>query len=261
MNEHSPERLEQILSRADPPPIFYRYRPPGEFALREVTSTQVYATKVEDLNDPHEFRAPVSMCLNDLQKAYRDLLLHNGTDRDSALRESESVTRDQLELVLNGFNQRCQSSGLVCGTSDPRSNRMWAYYAGSHRGICIGYDSQHPPFCYARKVIYADPDGPLDLLGAIRRDPMLISDHISCRKGAEWAFENEYRIPVSAIAPNHPRLFPVPPEAIVEIRLGVNITPEFRDKVVAAAGKSLPHARLIQMGCDHRYFRLTETEI
>ncbi len=76
---------------------------------------------------------------------------------------------------------------------------MWAYYAGGHKGICVGYSTQFAPFSIARKVIYRDPDGPLDLMDILSKDPTLLSDHVSCRKGAEWKFEEEFRIPIGPI--------------------------------------------------------------
>src|SRR5438105_3589078 len=138
---------------------------------------------------------------------------------------------------------------------------MWAYYGDSHKGICIGYSTAYPPFSVARQVAYRDPDGSLDLLETLEKDPTMLSDLVSCRKGAEWGFEQEFRIPIGPIPNDHTRLLPIAPEAIVEIRLGLKIPIEFRGDVLAAARKLPRPPRIIEMGCDYDKFSLTETEI
>jgi hypothetical protein len=105
------------------------------------------------------------------------------------------------------------ASGLICATSDPASNRMWAYYGDSHRGVCIGYSTAFFPFRIARAVRYADPDpdAPLDLLDTLKIAPLLLSDNVSCRKGTEWAFEKEYH--TGGTLPKRPHAAPADPSA------------------------------------------------
>ena len=90
---------------------------------------------------------------------------------------------------------------------------------------------------------------------------MLLSDHLSCRKGTEWDFEQEYRIPVGPFHSDHTRLLPILKNAIMEIRLGAKINSDFKASVLAAVKSYPTKPRIIQMGCDHQTFRLTETEI
>lgn len=71
------------------------------------------------------------------------------------------------------------------GTRDLVSVRMWAYYAQSHRGICIGYRTNFLPFCFAMGVNYEDPTQPLDVLATLEGDATLMADHVSLRKGKE----------------------------------------------------------------------------
>jgi hypothetical protein len=47
----------------------------------------------------------------------------------------------------------------------------------------------------------------------------------------------------------------------VEIRLGTKIQPDFKARVLDAVKSYPTKPRIIQMGCDHQTFRLTETLI
>lgn len=258
-------REEQILTRqltkAKPPPVLYRYRRPIDSTLRELATPEVHVTAVDDMNDPFEYRAPLSIDPEKLRTAFsiyaqREL----GMSPEAAKKETDTIGEIEADHVRRKFDAIRTASGVICTSSDPRSTRMWSYYGDSHRGVCIGYSSAAPPFRLARAVSYVDPEGPLDLLDALERDPSLLSDHISCRKGAEWSFEQEYRVPLGPISSGRSRLLPVAPAAVLEIRFGVRIDPGFKAKVLAVMNSRLPHVRVFQMGCDHQSFRLTEAE-
>jgi hypothetical protein len=182
-------------------------------------------------------------------------------DAEEARTEAAAVDSSLVELLREEVNKIRSASGLICCSRNPRSNRMWAYYGGAHRGICIGYSTDLSPFCFAREVAYADPEASIDLLDTLGQDPTLLSDQVSCRKGAEWSFEEEFRIPVGPFTKEHTRLLPIAPEAIVEIRLGAMIAPNFKADVLEAAAALSKPPRLIQMGCDHSRFQLTETPL
>ena len=254
----------QILARnfgkANPPPILHRYRRASEWTIKELAEPEIHITGVDDMNDPFEYRAPLTVDLEKLRtgfKSYAQTQLR--MDASTAKQEAQAIGEIELNYIREKIEALRTASGLICATLDPRSNRMWAYYGDSHRGICVGYATEFSPFCFAREVAYADPTGPVDLLDTLNRDPSQLSDHVSCRKGADWAFEQEYRLPVGPIPENHTRLLPIPPEAIAEIRLGAKICPDFKEKIVNL-GRGLAHKpRIIQMGCDHQTFSLTET--
>jgi hypothetical protein len=135
---------------------------------------------------------------------------------------------------------------------------MWGYYAASHRGVCIGYDTRLNPFSLSFEVLYEDPKEPLEVVETWLTDRTKFCDHISRRKGKEWEFEQEYRIPVGPIPDGHTRLLPVDPHAIAEIRLGVKIEKDFKAKVLEATHKLPVRPRVIQMVCDFESFQLVE---
>lgn len=110
----------------------------------------------------------------------------------------------------------------------------------------------------ATKILYEDPKSPLDLMDTLAKDPSLIAAHVSLRKAPQWECEQEYRIPIGPKG-NYPRLMPFPPDAIVEIRLGACIKPDFRKKIMSAISKLPTRPTVIQMNRASDRFVLTET--
>lgn len=234
----------------------------SDWTIKELATPEVHVAGVDDMNDPFEYRAQLHIDVEKLRDALRTYAQKQlGMSAAAAEAEANVIGDIELEFFRGKLENLRASSGLVCATSDPRSNRMWAYYGDGHRGICISYSTAFAPFCFAREVTYADPSGSIDLMDTLSRDPSLLSDHVSCRKGTEWAFEQEYRIPVGPFPPDYPRLLPISPDSIIEIRLGAKILPDFKAKVLSAMKSYPKKPRIIQMGCDHQTFRLTETGV
>ncbi|MGB0154573.1 MAG: DUF2971 domain-containing protein [Verrucomicrobiales bacterium] len=262
MSPHEKEMVGRFIAKCDPPPILHRYRGNPKFALKEIVESEVHVAGVNDMNDPFEYRAPLSIDVEKLRSQMQHFASEQlGMGKEAAQAEAAAIDRSHLELLNERVEQLRAASGLICCSRNPRSNRMWAYYGGAHRGICIGYSTKFPPFCLAREVAYSDPEKPIDLLDTLDEDPTLLSDQVSCRKGEEWEFEEEFRIPIGPFSKEHTRLLPIEPEAIVEIRLGTMIDADFRKKVIEAASALPKPPRMIQMGCDRASFQLTETPL
>jgi hypothetical protein len=254
------ELLMRNLAKSNPPPILHRYRRDSDWTIKELTVPEVHVAGVSDMNDPFEYRTPLEIDEGKLRARFLDYARERGMDQKAAIKELESFGQNSAKQLADGFEKLRNSSGLICCSANPRSNRMWAYYAGGHKGICVGYSTDYSPFNFARKVTYRDPDGSLDLAAVLSKDPTLLSDNISCRKGSEWEFEEEFRIPIGPFSNEHTRLLPIRAEAIVEIRLGTNISSAFKHKVLGAIRPLPQKPRVIQMGCDHDSFQLTENE-
>jgi len=252
----------RLLAKANPPPILHRYRGANEWAVKEIADREVHLTRPEDMNDPFEFRAPLIVDRTELRAAFAQYCRDMGdTDEEEIRRKSDEIPESEPETIVEDLRCHLQDSGIICCSATPSSNRMWGYYASSHRGICIGYRTDHMPFQFAMKVNYEDPSGPVEIISTWSRDASMFSDHVSCRKGKEWEFEQEYRIPVGSIPEGKTRLLPIKPESIAEVRLGAKIQPDFRDKVLAAIASLPLPPKVIQMGSDFDRFTLTETEV
>jgi hypothetical protein len=259
MPDREREILEKLVARAKPPPILYRYRKANDWALDEIRKQQLFAAKPDDLNDPFECSAPVAINRDSLREYFIEAFAPTrGLSPEQAAKEfDESPFEGIPEMIRGALRNIRDESGMICFSAVPNSIRMWSYYADSHKGICIGFDTTAGPFMAAIKVAYQNPELPLDLAQTLRVDASELGAHITLRKAAEWEFEQEYRIPVGPIG-NRPRAFPFHPSAILQIRLGARITDDFKQRVIEVAA-SLPNVpKLIQMGCDFDRFLLTE---
>lgn len=250
--------LAKLMARANPPPMLHRYRRPNDHALAEISKQQMWATSPNDLNDPFECSAPVSWNVDLLRREFiEEYAPKLGLSPVAAAKDFDSSSQALPEMLRAGLAQLREESGIICLSAVPNSIRMWSYYAQAHEGICIGFDTEQGPFMAAMKVTYQNPETPLDVADALRRDSSELAAHISLRKAAEWEFEQEYRIPVGPIG-NRPRLMPFHPFAITEIRFGARLKDDFRPKLMEAISQLAKRPKLIQMKCDLNRFVLTE---
>lgn len=114
---------------------------------------------------------------------------------------------------------------------------MWSHYADSHKGICIGFDSQHSFFKdYVKneeyklieKVIYSKNRVKLPMRR--RQEKLILKNYFT--KSVDWKYEKEIRIisPINlAIKDNQNEnvyLINVPHSAVSEIIIGNKVLPE-----------------------------------
>lgn len=183
-----------------------------------------------------------------------DSLIHAYTETLSNEKRSEM---EKLHQVLRDFRER-QNNELMdqiitlprktvricCFTTDNQSELMWAHYADAHKGVCIAYDTDTIPVDDIRRrwlypVIYSTSryDITQVFLATLERGashvlwPSLASVH----KGANWAYEKEWRI----VRPPE-----VDPKGSVDyltkpaqVYLGAQVDPDFQRQVENVAKK------------------------
>lgn len=250
------------IAGADPPPVLHRYRRPTEWTIKELSAPEIYVAGVEDMNDPFELLAPFDI---DKEKLAEGMYDHArrflNCDHEAAIIEADKIDEACIKYFREGLVGQRALTGLICASANPRSNRMWAYYAEAHKGICIGYDTSQHPFFLAKSVSYGNPEKSFDLMQVLKDDSYQLKDLLSCRKATEWAFEEEYRIPIGPMPEDKTRLLPVSQGAIIEIRFGVNVDKEYRKQIIEVVCSYETPPRLYQMRCDRVNFTLVENEI
>lgn len=159
---------------------------------------------------------------------------------------------DQLEILVKQLHTIIgQSFGITCFSETPYNMLMWSHYANKHTGICVEYDFSNLfstaadtlllPVTYSPKRPLLPVDKfPIGSDGALAKDPPLTAEILSkiinaiTIKSDLWSYEREWRHIVSAKAvPN--RLVKLP--IISKIILGMNISPENKERVLALARK------------------------
>jgi len=146
--------------------------------------------------------------------------------------------------------------GVLCLSEIRDSLLMWGHYTDNHQGFVIGFDQDHPFFSVRR--------GPEDEFGFLRqvkycrsRPRVTLADTTGMEwfetKSDDWAYEKEWRMmrilrdaesQLEAV-PHPVCLFSFPPDAIVEIVVGLRSSPELRDRL-RAVSKGFPSAKVFQ---------------
>ncbi len=134
----------------DLPDIVYKYRRVDEHALRLLTHGAIYFASARDFNDPfdtslgYDFEADGAtkfLWVNRFLKKY-----HPELDKKARRREAR-ITLANVEAAGPGRpllaqqlleQQRFEQHGIFCAAGVRDDLLMWAHYAASHTGICVG---------------------------------------------------------------------------------------------------------------------------
>ena len=97
------------------------------------------------------------------------------------------------EAIYRAFNDNV---GILSLSEIADNELMWAHYANSHTGLVLCFDQQHgffsrrrtqnDEFYFVRKVVYSD--SPAISIAKLDGDALLVT------KGANWAYEREWRM-------------------------------------------------------------------
>ncbi|MGB4062522.1 MAG: DUF2971 domain-containing protein [Azonexus sp.] len=175
--------------------LAYKYRsgdsstlPRDLESLRDAT---FYAAERHALNDPFEGRFDrVSL---DAQFSLLKMIA-------SGAAPSTSKSLDNVSQAANGVLEFVDKSGVFSLSYNPLEELIWAHYGGSHRGFCIGYDTQklvafEPNVHYLLDVQYSNAAPNLvssDLLFA--DSPVGVLRKMLGTKSKPWAYEEEVRV-------------------------------------------------------------------
>jgi hypothetical protein len=101
-------------------------------------------------------------------------------------------------------HMRTNDMTIYCLCAEATRPAMWAMYADSHKGVCVQFDAQVPPFYLAYEVIYQEEVGkipvPIDMNDSTHRGYVL--QQMLLVKNTDWQHEREYRF-IGALAAGH----------------------------------------------------------
>ena len=98
-------------------------------------------------------------------------------------------------------------------SGDPKNELMWSFYADSHQGVCLCFDSAHAFFAKARSVTYVNSPSEIEepVNDVPTEDPLLYA------KGQVWSWQKEWRL----VWPGEePKLVAFPRETLKVVILG-----------------------------------------
>ena len=160
---------------------FYKFRSCNEDSFAAFWNNQIYASRMEDFNDPFE-----GWCWED--------------DRADLLEKQEM--KEQVMEARRRFGRR--AFYCVCSSNEEdfvcKNLYMWAHYANSHRGFCIEYndgllkglmkDGRENSYV-AMKYSDERPDSP-SYCGKCDNDKYMLD--LLRTKSSDWEKENEIRL-------------------------------------------------------------------
>lgn len=170
-----------------PPKILYKYRGMNEFTKKILSHGKIYFSKLTELNDPFEYF----------------FYFTEGTSCPLSEKDAQSLNAEYLQelniykLTPEQNTQRFilslkkRNHGMFCLSECHKIRYMYAHYADSFKGICIGFSSAiFSNLNKLRKMRYED-------------EPYKVSsdnvsttelEEIFCRKSKTFVDEKEWRV-------------------------------------------------------------------
>ena len=169
----------------------------NKFTWKLLFNGEIYLSDFESLNDP---------CEGQIIPRYRDitkekiLKIHPWLAtmpyfNDIDWKSEEVVTRIQ-DILTPSIKEKLKKYGVFCVSSDCENDLLWAHYADSHKGICVGFDIDKLEKISGYKIYPVKPEQ--------KRPEVEFSDDEShyknflikmlTTKPMCWKYEKEYRM-------------------------------------------------------------------
>ena len=168
--------------------------------------------------------------------------------------------RERAKVFIKDINDMLQGYRVLCVTTHKESEKMWSKYAENHKGIALRIEpnvAKDSKFQLFRPVTYRQSrpslyDDTLEftassLFGDQEAEKRAMLEKIVYSKTLPWQDEGEYRlaIPIRRSEPPWDTLT-YHPEEITELYLGLAMTMEDRDEIVAMANARNPKIAVFQ---------------
>lgn len=218
---------------------FYKYRPIGPVdsksrkMLRQIiVENQIYFAKPSTLNDPHDCRpATTAPSVTEVRNAARKMTSRVNKRHGLKLTENEKHSKEtEIVLRLTGpkrrneylFDTLDKNAGVFCTSATPKSSPQWAYYADSHKGVCLEFTIARENPIVAKKVSYVERRPLIDIVRLLEDDDYREKQITLAvtTKSISWKEEHEIRFLNSEQG-----LYNYVPSVLTGILFGLN-TPE-----------------------------------
>lgn len=259
------------------PQILYKYKPCNDFTRKILTDGVIYMPSISELNDPFEGSLPYVIRINGRQpeslnpdewlKFYLEQTEKYYTNKTRE--EQITIAQDFANNppLLDPSNVEIEEKktieevkkrfGVFSLTTEKNNFLMWSHYANSHKGICIGFntdilfDTVDGGLC---SIIYSN-DFPIKDLYI--EDIYTEHSRIIGTKGEFWEYENEYRLTKI----DGKKVYKMPLSGIEEIILGVWISQEDKADILNIIDTNIPHCKVYETQLSKTKFELELIQI
>lgn len=243
------------------PQVLYKYRTVNSLSLDALANGSVWYPKPGALNDPNDVAArwqrnfTAKEILEDYVMkrengspvagiaSYIQGLLDKGQSHETVLKHIDKLfmpvdkktQRELLQDVLYYNEVMFSAFGVLSLSELPDNHLMWAHYADSHKGFCLGFENHETNIIgqYGHAVDYVEKM-PKPSIASFAMDAGGEVIHlIAYTKSKDWAYEKEWRV----LKQEGNRLYPYPGR-LIEVVLGLNISASDEMKVREAVMQS-----------------------
>lgn len=250
------------------PQTLYKYRVWSEkFHKTLLTKGEIFLASPAQFNDPFDSSLPFRYIEKELtEDNIFKKLMEVGRKAWPELTEEElhrrSYERQKSGVFENGdywkefhddFKKNIHTTfGVISLTSKNDNLLMWAHYANSHKGMCVGLD---------RDILYETISGTIGPVNYAGHFPeMSLFDNTTANiikmlntKSEHWIYEDEYRL-TKIYSAN--KVYTLPFKAIKEIVLGCNMPMEEKQEIYKLRDEHFPHAKLFETSVNFYEFKL-----
>lgn len=266
--ENKSIRFSQPLAFNDP----FEFKP----VISDIVSGEFFQAYLEEhlesiadeqlLKLPSSYRAVVN------KQQLKDLIQNQFAGNSALFTDLLKKSAKQVSTVFSA--QSNEMIGVLSLTEKNDNLLMWSHYADSHRGFCIGFDSNHPffnqkrsekdEFYHLRKVVYLSRRPSKSMMDMDGTDLLLLKSDV-------WDYEQEWRMCSSltnadvvfdSVSPSV-HLFKFPCDALKEAIIGANAGKEFLEKItnLIEQDSELSHVIIRRVGVSESEYRLTFTDL
>lgn len=253
------------------PPTLYKFREWNNKFHKELISKQIaFLASPGSFNDPFDCKLPIRYDIEpekQLEEIYYKLAKAKYPDVDDVKVRKHAKDYVSIGSIKpshfrkNGsgyFLELDQRMGVFSLTKHNDDILMWGHYAASHRGFCVGFDTEEllklTNIDYIGKVRYL-PEFPI----------ILPSDNITDNfeeqiftKWNRWKYEDEFRLTKNHIKN---RKIKLPSKIFKEIVLGYNMSSKERTRLIKLARKKFPRIKIYEAKPNEEKFEIQILEI
>lgn len=250
------------------PKKLYKYESFNELSLKNLKRQCIYFANPSGFNDPYD--CAISAELRDLTpqqiEDFKNSHLNNEAAPDNIkqyLKENshQFISEQLMSIVSVEVNklrkQTISTIGITCLSESNSDLLMWSHYGGRYKGFCLEFDSRHPPFTKARKVIYSDEMPKFDPFSFMKYGPESQFMDLFCIKSKSWSYEKEWRVFHLQAGTK----FIYEEKALTGIYFGPDMDPECLEIIALIIGGQNEHVKLYKGRRSSTYFKVEFEEI
>jgi hypothetical protein len=224
-----------------------------------IQNSRLYFSTQDELNDPDDCR-PVFKLGGDpadpafaaeLRKDEEEMIreMNLTPEAEAHLRAMQGTRVEDMAAAItrNVRAEILRTLRIFCFSATKDNSQLWAYYANSHKGVCLHFHVASGELTGLSRGVDYEPSVP-PVLVPLRYNPgnpdFEAARRMSLVKPQGWRHEAEYRIMANPeVDWGHPmngRYVSFPPEHLTGITLGLKISPQDRADVLTWAAARKP---------------------